>query len=125
MPCMILLKILSRKKLKNFNFLKKACAEYHIRAILKAFKRTSFLLGDRNTRLKRCTNPSCNRRGQFLSFDDFPRKKESKDGRYSWCKECSINYEREKRHKILASYEKASGGKWWLFQYFLYHRRTL
>tara|TARA_X000001388_G_scaffold39153_1_gene27619 strand:- start:2100 stop:2360 length:261 start_codon:yes stop_codon:yes gene_type:complete len=73
-------------------------------------------------KFKRCTNKHCTRANELLPLKYFPIKKEAKDGRYSWCKKCFVRETRVSRERTQRIYKEASGGKWWLYQYWMYNK---
>ena len=62
--------------------------------------------------------------GELLPLTKFPIKKEARDNRYSWCKKCFVRETKMLRDKRQRIYKEASGGKWWLYQYWMYNQPT-
>lgn len=70
---------------------------------------------------KRCTNKQCESMNTPLPLDKFPIKKEAKDNRYSWCKKCFVRETQGYRDKRQRIYKESAGGKWWLYQFWMYN----
>lgn len=76
---------------------------------------------EKEIKYKKCSNKKCDNIGHLIPLSEFPIKKEAKDNRYAWCKKCFVRETRVLRDRRQRIYKEASGGKWWLFQHWMYN----